>query len=228
MRTPCVSSGDSGSLPPCKGRSKGRPLGAGSAGPRIVVVIRRLGLEDSYFRSDPGVHIQFLCLLTAATLGPVAAESAVTIRRSGVFTLMRLCSGVALLACVTLGLSAASGQAPDSAVKVTVHGVVRGYEHSGAAATNMILNDGMRVHIAAGYDQQIRTLAPIGSLVSVAGQRPADHGGDWVVDAAVVINLKSNASLTIVRGSPPLGPSPAERATPESLAAPGRPAKPDS
>jgi len=143
---------------------------------------------------------------------------------------MRLRDGVALLACVTLGLSRASGQTPDSAVKVTVHGVVRGYEHSGAAATNMILNDGTRVHIAPGYDQQIRSLAPVGSLVSVAGQRPAggDHGGDRIVDAAVVINLKTNASLTIVRGSPPPGPSPAERPTPESLAAPGRPAKPDS
>lgn len=141
---------------------------------------------------------------------------------------MRLRDGVALLACVTLGLTRASGQTPDSAVKVTVHGVVRDYEHSGAAATNMILNDGTRVHIAPGYDQQIRVLAPIGSLVSVAGQRPGDRGGDRIVDAAVVINLQTNASLTIVRGSPPPGPSPAQQPTPESLAAPGRPAKPDS
>ena len=122
-----------------------------------------------------------------------------------------------------LALSSASGQATDSAVKVTVHGVVRGYEHSGAAATNMILNDGTRVHIAPGYDQQIRALAPIGTLVSVAGQRPADRADDRVVDALVVINLKTNASLTIVRGSPPPGPSPAQQPTPESLAAPAHP-----
>ena len=99
-----------------------------------------------------------------------------------------------------------SGTQPVVGVSV-ITGVVRSYNYGLDGQVNgLILSDGTAVYSAPELGAQVAQLAPVGTRVRITGQPRIGRAGNRLIDAAIITNQRTGASVTAVNAAVPLPP----------------------
>jgi hypothetical protein len=85
-----------------------------------------------------------------------------------------------------------------------ITGVVRSYNYGLDGHVNgLILSDGSAAYIAPEFGTQLVQLAPLGTRVRITGQPRTGPTGNRLIDAAIITNRRTGASVTVPTEAPP-------------------------